>query len=298
MPVAVPASFAAMPRWWHASDADRRWLADLPRLVATWCRRWGLTVDGAARHGSNALVVPVRRGAAAAALRLAPPTDDVAPLSVALRFWRDDDVVVDELEVDLTGRAMLLERLGPDRLRDQPLDLAVHEIGRVARLLAVPVPEDVAAQLVHTSRAVARRTPQLRPGWERLGRPFPERIVAAAEEAATAIVADRRDPVAVNADLHFEQVLRAGDGRWCVIDPVLGCGAPERTAVNVLWQRVEEMDAVDRWVDVLVDAAGLDHALTRAWATWRTTDYWLWGLEHGLTEDPARCRVVLDGLGG
>jgi hypothetical protein len=51
--------------------------------------------------------------------------------------------------------------------------------------------------------------------------------------------------------------------------------------------------------DVLVDAAGLDPALALARATWRTTDYWLWGLEHGLTEDPVRCarviRALLDG---
>ena len=60
--ITVPPSFRAMPRWWH-DDAGRGWLDDLPSRVAARCAAWGLAVDGAAAHGSNALVVPVRRAA-------------------------------------------------------------------------------------------------------------------------------------------------------------------------------------------------------------------------------------------
>ncbi|WP_020013721.1 aminoglycoside phosphotransferase family protein [Promicromonospora sukumoe] len=303
-----------MPRWWTATTAEQRWLADLPRLVDDWCARWHLTVDGPPRHGSNALVVPVRRARQStpqpaaqpsaqsatqpAALRLTPPDDDVAALSTALEFWRGHGVVA-ELEADPAAGALLLDRLDPDRaLTGEPLAVAIPEIGRIARRLAVPAGDDVAAGVGHTADDVATLTPLQRPVWERLDRPFDGGVLDRAADAAAVILAGDRDPVAVNADLHFDQVLRDGDGRWCVVDPVLRRGDAERTAVNVLWHRADEMSDRDipRWLDVLVDAAGLDAGLARAWAVWRITDYLLWGLEHGLTQDPPRCARLLDAL--
>jgi streptomycin 6-kinase len=40
----------------------------------------------------------------------------------------------------------------------------------------------------------------------------------------------------------------------------------------------------------------LDFEKARRWALVRCIDYWLWGLEHGLTEDPKRCRRIVDAL--
>ena len=46
----------------------------------------------------------------------------------------------------------------------------------------------------------------------------------------------------------------------------------------------------------LVDSAGLDTDRTRLWVIVRCVDYWLWGLEHGLTQDPKRCQRILQAL--
>lgn len=181
----------------------------LPHLVEAWCERWHLTVDGPPWHGSNALVVPVLRDGLPAALRLAPPGDDVAALSTTLRFWRGHGVVV-ELAVDVAEGALLLERLDPDHsLVHEPLDVAIAEIGRIARRLALPADDDVAAGVRHTSDDVAERTPQLGEAWDRLGRPFDSSVLDVATDAASLILAGDREPVAVNTDLHFDQMLRA-----------------------------------------------------------------------------------------
>ncbi len=47
---------------------------------------------------------------------------------------------------------------------------------------------------------------------------------------------------------------------------------------------------------VLVVSGELDSETARGWAIVRSVDYWLWGLENGLTEDPRRCRRILEVL--
>lgn len=296
--IEVPETFRAMPRWWTATPSERQWLAGLPELVQVWCERWDLTLDGTPRHGSNALVVPVRRAGRPAALRLAPPGDDVGALSAALRFWAGHGVVA-QLAADVPQRALLLERLDPDRsLAHEPLDVALAEIGRIARRLAVPAGDDVAAGVAHTSDDVTGRTPQLAAAWKRLGRPFDRAVLDVATDAAATILTGDRAPVAVNVDLHFDQVLRHPDGSWCVVDPVLRWGDAERSAVDALWPRVDEMtDAeIPARLAALVEAGELDPGLAHAWALWRVTDYLVWGLEHGLTQDPPRCARLLHAL--
>ena len=295
VPVEIPPTYLAMPRWWSATPEDRAWLAALPGLVDAWCERWSVTVDGPVAHGAHAVVVPVRAGSDAAALRLAPPSHGVGPLASALEFWQGHGVV-GLFRSDVAGGVLLLERLGPETLAGEPLGVATAEIGQVVRRLSVPVPPDVG--LPHTVDVVRARTPELREAWTRLGRPFPERHLAAAEAAADVILAGSRPAVAVNGDLHDDQVLRAADGGWRVVDPVLLVGDRERTLVDVLWRRVDHVrdTQIPSWFAALVDAAGLDPGLAPVWARWRVTDYWLWGLDHGLTEDPERCGRLAEAL--
>ena len=56
--IEVPPGLKSSPRFWH-DPAGMAWLDRLPTLVETTCAEWGLRVDGAPRHGSNALVLPV-----------------------------------------------------------------------------------------------------------------------------------------------------------------------------------------------------------------------------------------------
>ena len=135
--IAVPSGFRAMPRWWQDGTA---WLDALPRLVAEQCERWGLSPDGEVRHGSNALVVSVRRGQQRLALRLSPPGDDVTVEAAALRFW-DGRGTVRLLDADPDRRAVLLEWIGPGgTLGEVPLVDTPAILGAVIRRLAVDAP--------------------------------------------------------------------------------------------------------------------------------------------------------------
>ena len=134
--ITVPETFRQRPRWWH-DQSGREWLDQLPTLVADQCRRWDLQVDGDPLHGSNALVVPVRRHHDAAVLRLSPPGDDITEEVAALRWWAGRGTVR-LFGVDLDSRAMLLERLSVSRsLQSEPLSVAIPVIAALMRELAV-----------------------------------------------------------------------------------------------------------------------------------------------------------------
>jgi len=80
------------------------------------------------------------------------------------------------------------------------------------------------------------------------------------------------------------------------VEPVLLRGDIEYDLGRVLWTRIHEMPGdtdVRRHFDSLVAVAGLDRERARDWVLFRTVDYWLWGLDHGLTTDPERCRRLV-----
>jgi streptomycin 6-kinase len=104
----------------------------------------------------------------------------------------------------------------------------------------------------------------------------------------------------VNYDLHYADVLAGTQEPWLVVDPKVVIGDPEYGLAQLLWTRLEDIQAnggLDRHFRLLVKAAALDEPLARVWTLLRCVDYWLWGLSVGLTEDPVRCAAIVDWLG-
>jgi streptomycin 6-kinase len=161
------------------------------------------------------------------------------------------------------------------------------------RALAVPPPDG----LRHTSAIAAAHRDGLAAQWVRLGRPFDEELLAAALDAAGRLATDATN-LLVNSDLHYDQVLRDRRGEWTVIDPAVVAGALEYQVAPLVWTRFDELGAERvRWcLDTLVSAAGLTLRLADDWALLRTAEYWLWGLDNGLTEDPVRCARICAAL--
>lgn len=290
--IEVPPTFRRMPRWWH-DQPGREWLDQLPALVAEQCRRWDLHVDGDALHGSNALVVPVRRHDAAAVLRLSPPGDGVTEEAAALMWW-DGRGTVRLFDVDVDTRALLLERLsGSHSLQSEPLSVAVPVIAELVRELAVPARPDTTS----TSAIAAGHVAMAEQDWLAIGGPTPRTQLDTAVRLADQL--SRTDPaeLAVDGDLHCGQVLAADRAPWLVVDPVLLRGDPEYDFARVLWSRLDELptDAdINTAFDVFVQAADVPEDRARSWIVIRSMSYLLWGLLRGLTWDPPRCRRLLD----
>ena len=148
-----------------------------------------------------------------------------------------------------------------------------------------------------TGALAAQHRRELAGHWEDLGRPMPRRTLDRGLELAAELSRDDYS-VLVNNDLHYEQVLRTWAGDWAIVDPLIVSGVLEFQVAPLLWSRFDELGSsrVEWCIDTLVDTADLDRDRARRWALLRAVEYWLWGLKAGLTEDPVRCRHIVEVL--
>jgi streptomycin 6-kinase len=269
-------------------------IPDAAARVDRLCRQWGLTPEEHEPRGDWNLVYLVRRGDEPCVLRICGPGSDVDDEATALQAWAGDGAVR-PLEVDLGERAMRLERLAADRsLTDLPLSAAAEIAGRLIRTLAVPAPAGL-PRLVDVALAA---TEEMVIQQRRLGNPVPAAILTRAVDIASDLSLDAGSTL-VHGDLHYGNILAGARQPWLAIDPKPFTGHPERSIAELLWTRLDEAAddaAIHTLLAMIVAAARLDPERAQAWAVVRATSYWLWGLENGLTEDPARCRRLLDAL--
>jgi streptomycin 6-kinase len=141
----------------------------------------------------------------------------------------------------------------------------------------------------------ARGSADFEPRWRALHEPFDKGVLAEAADVGAGLSASASG-LAVNGDLHSEQVLRGSREPWLTVDPVLLRGDIEYDLARILWTRIDEMpsdSAITGHFDTVVQEAGVDRDRARDWVLFRTVDYWLWGLSVGLTEDPPRCQRLV-----
>lgn len=273
---------------------DPGWLATLPTAVEHHLAAWHLRPDGPVTHGSHALVIPVIRDDTPLVLRLNAPSEDVTAHIEALRFWQGRGTV-HLIDADPAAGAMLLERLDMHHsARDLPSEEAMAVLGVMARRLAVPAPPTARS----TADLALARADSLEADWLRQARPFDRAFLRAGEEAVETLVTTT-STLAVNGDLHSAQVLRGNREPWLTVDPILLRGDIAYDLARVLWTRLDEMPTPTAIADHLTIVAEtatipLDHA--RNWVVFRAVDYWLWGLDAGLTEDPLRCHRLVTAL--
>jgi len=283
-------------------EAGHRWIAELPGRVERLCNDWDLAVDGSPIPGYFGLIIPVRRGGnahnnnkeEACVLKLSWINESTAAEAKALACWQGQGAVHLLASHPSLG-AMLLERLDHRRsLADIDIDQAVVIAGRLLRRLAIPAPAGFRSQETIVAEIVQR----LDERWERYGRPMPQSWLDQAREFAAQF--DRpTESLLVNTDLHYENVLAGQREPWLVVDPKAVSGDLEFGPAQLLWCRLEDMEAgkgLVYYFQALIEAAELEPDLARAWAIVRCVDYWLWALSAGLTIDPARCEIVVGQL--
>jgi streptomycin 6-kinase len=255
------------------------WVDRLPGLLESLLEEWQLDTDGWKMHGFVALVVPVRtRSARPAVLKVSFPDEESDHEHLALQHWGGRGAV-QLLKADPHRRAMLLERLHPERLSDVG-DIEACEIvaGLYARLHVRAIP-----QLRTLTSFVDRWTDDL----AALPRsaPLPRRLVEQAVALSRGLVTDAASAgTLIHGDLHYENVMAADREPWLVIDPKPMSGDPHYELAPMLWNRFEELEGdvragVRRRFHTLVDTADLDEDRARDWVVVRMMHNALWRLQ-------------------
>jgi streptomycin 6-kinase len=285
------------PLWFAAAgDPDgREWITSLPGIVDEVCRRWRLDLEtGTLRNGFNGVVIPVRRRGEPAVLKLTWPPHRTHDAARALSAW-DGEGAVRMLAADVDVGALLLERARADlTLSELDIVSAATIAGRLLRRLAIPTRESfpsVDGIALSLARTFAERQ-------QRLGFPIPGTWLDKARSLSEELTGRGRR-LLIHADLHYGNVLASDREPWLAIDPKALVGDPEHAVAELVWTRLDEVDGregIRALLAALVESGRFDASLARSWVIVRCVDYWLWGLEHGLTEDPKRCRRIIAAL--
>lgn len=284
-----PVNFAA-----HGDADGQEWVERLPALIADVCEQWDLTITSSQRFsGYHAVVLPVDRGDEHVMLKLTWPTDRAIAEAAALRAWNGVGAV-QLIDADAMRGALLLERLvSRVTLESVEIFAAAAAAGHLLRQLAIPAPagfpslRSIAANI---TRSLMRRRTEAQPV---LPSAWIETACSIADTLGSTAMTDRL----IHADLHYGNVLQGDRALWLAIDPKPVAGEPEHAVPELLWTRTDELrDAreIRHLLDVIVRHGGLDADRARRWAIVRCVDYWFWGRDHGLTEDPRRCQRILD----
>ncbi|GAB2613323.1 aminoglycoside phosphotransferase family protein [Kribbella endophytica] len=264
-------------------EAGEAWLGELPAIVDELLTRWNCEPDGESMHGEVGLIVPVRRTAGPAVLKVSFPHPANAHEPDAFAAWGGKGAVLLH-ERDDSRFAMLLERAGPARLADlEDGDEIAAAAGRLCRRLAVPGP----ARMPRLRDQADRWVDELLAG----SKDFPEVLPRSVVDAALAVVDElgRHQPeFVVHGDLHPRNVLRGEREDWLAIDPKGWVGDPAYDAGRLVGPRARALMTADdpvkvlrRELDVFAEAAEVDAERVRRWAQLRLVLAVYWSRRHG-----------------
>lgn len=291
--IEVPPAFAAstVEREGRAGEV---WVAALPTVVRELCDQWRLVPDGPPTHGYVALVVPVTRDGTGFVLKVSWIDRSSEQEALALRAWRGRGAV-HLLDARNDLGAMLLERLNAARTLDHVTsEEAVRVAATLLRRLSIPAP----AELRSMSEEVAILQASFESQWAALGQPFPRRLLDHTLELF-ATLSGSASPLIVNQDLHYGNVLEGTREKWLVIDPKPLAGEIEFGIAQLLWSRFDELKNradFERRLAIILKFAEADVDRARGWSLVRVIEYWLWALGLGFTQDPEKCRILVEWL--
>lgn len=246
---------------------------DVDRVAHQHVEQWGLRIDGPAREGATSIVVPVLTSEGTAAV-LKVSTDDGGSEHehLVLRRWGGAGAVR-LLRADPPERTILVERLHPRNLESLPDAEACAIVSGLHRRLHVSSMPQLRSVTTHIEQWT--ETLEQLPRSAAIPRRLVEQVAARSRELTT----DSATDVVLHGNLHYGTVLGADREPWLAIAPRPMNGDPHYELAPMLWHRWDELagnirDGIRHRFSTLIDAAGLDEELARAWTLIRVVHAW------------------------
>jgi streptomycin 6-kinase len=269
------------------ADAGRAWIDRLPSIIAACAERWSLEVQPPFPLSYN-YVAPCRcQDGACVVLKVGYPSKEFFNEMAALRHF-DGHGIAALIEGDETLGAMLIERLEPGDLLDARIDdvAATSAAAGVMRNLWRPLP---ATHSFPTVGDWGKGFERLRTAFAGGTGPFPEALVAQAEELFASLSATAAESALLHGDLHHGNILSARRAPWLAIDPKGLAGEPAYETGALLRNPAPDFSdwpdaavATARRVAQLADELGFDRDRVRGWGVAQAvlSAWWTWE-DHG-----------------
>lgn len=269
--LAIPPDFVARMKVVYG-DAGVEWATHLPETVeALACRRQATLGPTVEPLTYSFVAEATMADGRAAMLRIAYPGEEQTASIRAMVLYAGDGAAR-VLAHDEAEGAMLMERVTPGT----PLSRAALEeestaiAAAVMRRLWRPLPDG------HGFFELPRWTRELRefpldgaPGYQRL----PRETVVRAQGMLQDLLASEGPPVLLHGDLHHENILDAGEGRWLAIDPKGLAGEREFDIGAFMMNPIPGLLAMERpgavlerRIEAFATELGFDGQRVRAWS--------------------------------
>jgi streptomycin 6-kinase len=252
--------------------SGRRWLHQLPDLLARCEQRWSLRLEEPFCPLTYNYVAPGRGpDNTAIVLKAGVPNKELATEIAALNHFRGHGAVKLR-DSDADQGVLLLDRVMPGNslLSDWTSDKSTEIAAAVMRELHRPPPEG------HTFPAVANwgeGFARLRSGFQGGTGPFPAELVERAERNFGDLAASMERVVVLHGDLHHWNIISDGEDDWLAIDPkgVLGepayeVGAWLRNPFPMVYEGPNVLQLIERRLDRFAEILSFDRSRMAGWA--------------------------------
>lgn len=277
----LPTSFTTTIRNTFGEDG-KRWLAELPDLLAEVSRRWELTLGEPFLLSYNYVCAATRADGTPAVLKIGVPNRELSSEIAALRLY-DGEGACRLYESDPEAGILLLECLLPGTMlcdyADDETETAIA--AEVMKRIWRPAPE---GEPLITLKSWFDELAGLRPRFGGGTGPFPKGIVEQVERLIPELFAASSPPLLIHGDLHHFNILSSARG-WLAIDPKGVIGPPEYEVGPLLinpWDELKGADAVrisERRIAILAECLDFDRQRIRAWAIAHSVLSAWWDLE-------------------
>jgi streptomycin 6-kinase len=248
------------------------WLERIPEILATYARRWDLTVGATVEPLTyNYLAHAIRADGTPTILKICSPGGEFALQTEALHLF-DGQGAVRLLASEAGDEVMLLECAEPGTMLstldddDQATTIAISVMRRLWR----PVPA------VHRFPSVSDWGRGFQRMRERFGGgsgPFPGALTDRAEALFGELAASMDTPVLLHGDFHHDNALAAQREPWLVIDPKGVVGEPAYETATFMLNNLSELltgaetqQVLRRRIAQLSEGLGIDRQRIHGWA--------------------------------
>ncbi|WP_218813599.1 aminoglycoside phosphotransferase family protein [Rickettsiella endosymbiont of Dermanyssus gallinae] len=246
-------------------QVGKKWLGNLPDLLAHYAKKWQLTVKDCFNNASfNVVAEVILDNGHAAILKCGVPSKEFINEIAALQHFNGVGSVK-LLGAEAGAGIMLLERLVPGTLLEEIPDETQRVISSVELIKKLHRPCQ--------ETAVFPSLADWFQGFQRLfqyfqGRtgPFPKPLIERADAISKELLMSMGPTVLLHGDLHYGNILLSDKYGWLAIDPKGVIGEQEYEIPFPRLKGEVNKNLIKRRLDQFIEISGFDRSRVLGWA--------------------------------